>query len=257
MRARRAVTALTLTVLLMILVGGCAAPVGDFGRPRPSYFNDKLLPAAGGIAAWLREEPVSFGPLTDDERKLRDLAYAILMPPDSNQLWERTLAEWRRTRILPEDLTRPNPADYSSELLDTPYRSSTARYAKLMEDIRVDAARPGPFFTVAARVLEMDAVRAKALANMLHLSPIERESAAARIAENEMIIDWVRRRFAERYAGYQLALERLVVATPAPAAVEAERMLIAFRQRLAEFQPPARVAALGGAPPAEGVIVSK
>jgi hypothetical protein len=253
MRACRAFIAL----ILLTFAGGCAAPVGDFGRPRASYFNDKLLPTAGGIAAWLREEPVSFGPLTDDERKLRDLAYAILMPPDNNQLWERTLAEWRRTRILPEDMTRANPADYSGELLDTPYRSSTARYTKLIEDIRVDSARPGPFFAVAARVMEMDAVRGKALAHMLHLSPADRESAAARIAENEMIVDWVRHRFAERYAGYQLALERLVVATPAPAAVEAERMLQAFRTRLAEFRPPARVAAVAPPPPAESAIVSK
>jgi len=220
-------------------------------------FNDKILPTAGKVAAWMREEPVSFGPLTDEEQKLRDLAYAILMPPDSNQLWERTIAEWRRTRILPEDSTQPNPADYSDELLQTPYRSSTARYARLIEDIRTDAMRPGPFYVVAARVQEMDDVRAKALANMPHLSPEEREQAAARIAENRMIVDWVQRRFAERYAGYQLALERLVVATPAPAAVEAERMLEAFRLRLAEFQPSARVAMYGAAPPAPGVIVSK
>jgi hypothetical protein len=253
MRARRAV----IILVLLLFAGGCAAPVGDFGRPRASVFNDKLLPLAGGVTAWLREEPVSFGPLTDDERKLRDLAYAILMPPDNNQLWERTLAEWRRTRILPEDMTRPNPADYSSELLDTPYRSSTARYARLIEDIRVDSARPGPFFAVAARVMEMDAVRAKALAGMLHLSPADRESAAARIAENQMIVEWVRHRLAERYAGYQLALDRLVVATPAPAAVEAERMLFAFRQRLAEFQPAARVASVAPPPPAGGVVVSK
>ncbi|MCC6946901.1 MAG: hypothetical protein IT539_03955 [Bradyrhizobiaceae bacterium] len=246
----------TLVLILLTLAGGCAAPVGDFGRPRVSVFNDKILPKVGGVAAWLREEPVSFGPLTDDERKLRDLAYAILMPPDNNQLWERTIAEWRRTRILPEDMTRPNPADYSTELLETPYRSSTARYARLIEDIRVDSTRPGPFYVVAARVLEMDDVRAKALANMPHLSPEEREQAAARIAENQMIVDWVQQRFAERHAGYQLALERLVVATPAPAAVEAERMLATFRVRLTEFQPPARVAMLG-APPPPGAIVSK
>lgn len=251
MRASRA----AIVLALLLLAGGCAAPVGDFGRPRPSYFNDKILPFIGDIAARSREEPVSSAPLTDDERKLRDLAYAILMPPDNRQRWERTLAEWRRTRILPEDATEANPASYSDLLMRTAYRSSTARYSKLIDDIRSDALLPGPFFAVAARVEEMDAVREKAVAGMLHLSSEDRESALARIAENRMIVAWVQRRFAERYAGYQLALDRLVVATPAPAAVEAERTLALFAQRLAEYQPPAQLASLPSEP--EGPLVSK
>lgn len=79
-----------------------------------------------------------------------------------------------------------------------------------MDDIRADSTRPAPFFN-AARVAEMDAVREKAIAQMWHVSPNEREHAAIRIAENRMIVDWVQRRFAERYAGYQLALDRLAL----------------------------------------------
>jgi hypothetical protein len=95
---------------------------------------------------------------------------------------------------------------------------------------------------------------------MLHASPGDRESAMARIAENEMIIGWVQRRFMERYAGYQLALERLLVATPAPAAVEAERTLAVFAQRMAEIQPVVQVAIVGGPPPPPppgGIVISK
>lgn len=233
--------------------GGCAAPAGDFGRPRPNVLNDNIFPLVGDTAAWLRGEPVSAAPFTDDERQLRDLAYAILMPPDGRQAWERQLAEWRRTRLLPEERTHPNVADYADMLLRTSYRSSTARYTKLIDDIRADSTRPGPFFTVAARVGEMDAVRDKAIAQMWHLSPNEREHASIRIEENRMIVGWVQRRLLERHAGYQLALERLVIATPAPAAIEAERALVVLGQRIAEFQP-VRVAA---APPPPTGTVSK
>src|SRR5690606_20301633 len=153
------------------------APVGDFGRPRAGVLNDNALPLVGNTAAWLRGEPVSAAPFTDDERQLRDIAYAILMPPDERQTWERMLAEWRRTRLLPEHRTNPNPADYADLLLRTSYRSSTARYTKLIEDIRADSTRPAPFFTVADRVEEMDAVREKAIAQMWHVSPDEREHA--------------------------------------------------------------------------------
>lgn len=249
-----------LAIALPLLAGGCAAPVGDFGRPVPNIINDTLLPLTGDTAALIRGEPVSFGPLTDEERRLRDLAYAILMPPDNRQVWERTLAEWRRTRIFPEERTPANPANYSDTLLGSAYRSSTARYSRLMDDIRADSTRLGPFFNTAVRVAEMDGVRARALTNMMHISAGERESAMARIAENEMIIGWVQRRFMERYAGYQLALERLLVATPAPAAVEAERTLTVFAQRMAEIQPVVQVAVIGGPPPPPppgGVVISK
>lgn len=118
---------LTVIAALLFAAGGCAAPAGDFGRPRAGVLNDNVLPLAGDTAAWVRGEPVSAAPFTDDERQLRDLAYAILMPPDERQTWERMLAEWRRTRLLPEAKTHPNPADYADPLLRTSYRSSTAR----------------------------------------------------------------------------------------------------------------------------------
>jgi hypothetical protein len=207
---------------------------GRFRRPRACVFNDNVL--VGNTAAWIRGEPVSAAPFTDDERQLRDIAYAILMPPDERQTWERMLAEWHRTRLMPEHRTNPNPADYADLLLRTSYRSLTARHAKLIEDIRADSTRPAPFFTVAARVEEMDAVREKSIAQMWHVSPDEREHASIRIAENRMIVDWVQRRFMESLAGYQLPLDRLVVATPAPAAIEAERALAVLAQRINEYR---------------------
>ncbi len=251
---------LLLIAALLLAAGGCAAPVGDFGRPRANVLNDNVLPLVGDTAAWIRGEPVSAAPFTDEERQLRDMAYAILMPPDDRQGWERQLAEWRRTRILPESRTHPWPPNYADVLLREKYRSSTARYAKLIADVRADSTRPGPFFNIAARVAEMDAVREKAIAQMWHVSPEEREHASIRIEENRMIVDWVQRRFGERLAGYQLALDRLVVATPAPAAIEAERAIAVLAARIAEYQPvPVAVAAVEPpvfAPP-PGATVSK
>ena len=245
---------LAVIAVLLLTAAGCAAPTGDFGRPRAGVLNDNILPLVGETAAWARGEPVSAAPFTDDERQLRDLAYAIVMPPDNRQGFERMLAEWRRTRLAIEQKTMPNPADYADMLLMTSYRSSTARYRKLIDDIRADSTRPAPFFTIAARVAEMDDVREKAIAQMWHVAPSEREHASIRIAENRMIVDWVQQRFAHRYAGYQLALDRLVVATPAPAAIEAERSLAVLAARMAEYRG-TQVAAVELPPP--GGTVSK
>ncbi len=107
-----------------------AAEPGDFGRPRESVFVDEVLP-------WLKDgfEPFTGlragAPYTDDERTLRDLAYAILQPPewsdrhfiiagaDFFDLWDR----W---------IVGPPPFDvqsYAAHLIAKPYRSSSALYA--------------------------------------------------------------------------------------------------------------------------------
>ncbi len=88
--------------LLCLLATACAAP-GDFGRPRPSVWNDTLLPATGSIAARLRDEPASRYGLTDDEAELRDRAWRFLMPAHERQWFERLVAELARTRIISSD----------------------------------------------------------------------------------------------------------------------------------------------------------
>jgi hypothetical protein len=240
---------------LLFVAAGCAAPTGDFGRPRASYFNDSILPNLGAAAAYVRGEPVSFAPHTDDEGELRDLAYAILMPAGDRKQWEGILYELRRTRILPDDRPVFDVAQYSESLLSTAHRSATSRYLRLIEDVRADSGRIGPFFAAAMRVAEMDGVRERALASMYHLSPDDRESAAARIYENRVLVAWVHQRFHERHAAYRLALDRLVVTTPAPVATEAERVLSVLHGRLQEMPQVVQVAALVAPAPSKGAVV--
>ena len=247
---------LALLIILPLTAAACAAPAGDFGRPRANYFNDALLPSYGeGLALW-RGEPVSDAPLTDEERQLRDLGYAILMPAGDRQDWDRMLTEHVRTRVLPMEKAPLDPGAYSDVLLSTAYRSSTARYSRLMEDCRTDTTRAGPFFTAALRVAAMDAAREKAASQMAHVVPLERHAAMARVYENRVLINWVHRRFFDRLASYRLALDRLVIATPAPAAVETERVCAVLAKRLEEFPlPEMQVAAVAPVAPVQPVVV--
>jgi hypothetical protein len=50
--------------------------------------------------------------------------------------------------------------------------------------------------------------------------------------ENRAIVRWVQESLRERAASYRLALERLVIAAPAPVAAEAERAIILLEQRI-------------------------
>jgi hypothetical protein len=221
-------------LLLAASLGACAR-VGDFDRPNPSYFHDEMLPVVGAYAAQRRGEPVSGAPLTDDERTLRDLAYALIAPPITRQKWLVTLADLQQSRLLPNSNPPFAVESYASTLIDVPYRSATARYSRLIDDIRTDSVRVTPFFTVAKRVIDMDTVRERGLAGIGRITAREREIAMARIAENRMLIGWVYRRLGERVQGYRFALERLLVKTPAPAAVDAERALRGYEERLAKI----------------------
>jgi hypothetical protein len=218
-RSRRRLTA-AIFILALGSLGGCAE--GDFGRIRSSLVTD-------GIHDWIGAEavgsigiaPSHFG-LTDDERELRDLAYPLIEPPFDRQRWYSILGEYglARIRSAPFDRTL-----YCARLMARPTRSATSRYGLLLEDVRNDLVRVGPFFRTAARVADLDHKRVQSLAYVSNLSEEERADALARIAENRLVTGWVQHSLHLRVLGYRYALERLVIEYPSPMAVEAERTL--------------------------------
>jgi hypothetical protein len=221
------------------------AEPGDLGRPRETSFLEEHFP---WLNHWL-EGPALY---TDDERRLCDLAYAILLPPELESPTRFThgnadLIAWWNEWIAAHPFDVRSYAEY---LIDKPYRSSTTRYTRLIDDIRADVGRVPLFFSMANRVLEADAVRARSFQFVSRLPPEHAELAAERIAQNRLLMDQVYVRFRERIASYHYALESLVVLSPSPNAVEAERALYVLEERLKRFTaPPPPVAA--------GITISK
>lgn len=213
-------------------LAGCAN--GDFGRIKPSLVSDNMHAWVGFEAARVGGVPISDYPLTDDEKQLRDLAYPLIEPAYERQRWYSILNEYGLTRIVGRDWCYYSVASYERQLMLTPYRSATARYSKLNEDIRNDVTRLPAFVAVAQRVLDMDRKREKSLGYVAGLTDAEAANATARVAENALVIAWVEQSLVNRAATYRYALERLVIATPAPMAVEVERSLTLFATRIAE-----------------------
>lgn len=213
------------------LLAGCGAN-GDFGRVRSSLVSDDahawmgpVTTRRGGDLTWRHQ-------LTDEERRLRDLAYPLIDPPYDRNRWYSALGELGLgSRVWPY----PDRNEYASRLFTTPYRSQTARYNKLIEDIRNDIVRLDPFFAAAHYVTEMDAMREKSLAYVSNLSSEERLNTELRMAENRNIVQWVRGSLHERVASYKITLERMVIAAPSAIAVEAERQLTLLQQRVAGY----------------------
>lgn len=170
--------------------------------------------------------------LTEDERRLRDYAFPLIDPPYQRSEWYAVL---RNAGLTSRPWPYPDRGDYASRLFQTAYRSQTARYNRLIEDIRIDVARLDPFFASARVVTDLDRKRHQSLSYVSDLSREENENTITRMRENEAIIKWVQESVRERVESYRIALERLVIAAPSQMAVEAERALTLLQQRGASY----------------------
>src|SRR5262249_29345524 len=218
--------------LCLFILLGC--PNGDFGRVRPGLVTDDIHAWVGRDAARAVGAPISLYPLTDDELLLRDYAYQLIEPAYDRQRWYSVIGEWGLTGYFRPEWWHCDPTAYAAWLMNSYFRSEIALYARLNDDIRNDVVRIENIVPVARRVLDMDRKREQSLAFIPVLSGPEVVNAKARIGENFLVVGWVQQSLAERAASYRFALERLLVATPSPAAVEAERSLTFLQARIAE-----------------------
>jgi len=247
--ARRAFFATLVFAALCCGGKSSAEIIGDFGRPEDSVFVDEFLP-------WLKDgfddftgRHIATIPYTDDERSLRNLAWTILQPLEVKDPSYFTVAGVDFAEWWHRWCGEPHPFDvrsYAEYLVNEPYRSSAARYARLIDDIRADAGRVTPFFSMANRVLEADAVRARSFQYVARFPADKFDLAHARVIENHGLMDAVYERFRQRIASYRYALEYLLVIVPSPNAVEAERALFSLEERLKRMTSPLPLAAASG-----------
>jgi hypothetical protein len=122
------------------------------------------------------------------------------------------------------------------------------RYNTLIDDIRNDVVRIGPFFDTAHRVLDLDRRREASMQAVTDLSPVDRLNALARVGENGLTIAWAQQSLTQRCAAYRFALNHLVTAEPEKIAADADIVLTQLRQKIAanEVVPLPRFAALPG-----------
>jgi hypothetical protein len=224
----------TPAIVLAFIIGACAND--DFGRVKPGLVWDSIHDWIGRDAVRSEGLPVSVYPLTDEERRLRDLAYPLIEPPYDRNRWYSVINEYGIGRVFNSDWTYYNPTYYFTQLTWHWARSPASRYARLNGDIRNDVERIPQFFDTARRVVDTDHKREQSLAYVRGLTPEERLNATARVAENTLVIAWVQRSLACRAESYRFALERLVISVPSKDAIEIERSLTLLHQHIAANQ---------------------
>lgn len=222
-----------LAFAVLSLLGGCGTPNGDFGEVQPYLVGDNVHDWVGPYATG---SVASKFDLTDDERALRDLSYPLIEAPYERQQWYSVAAEYGG--IKPDRRTA-DTMRYAKCLLSFDFSSSAARYAQLTDDIRNDITRMPQFFETAGRVLDMDQKRQKSLAYVTAVSPKELQDAQQRIRENKSIVTLVHAKLMQRATSYYYALERLVIATPSPLAVDVERAVTQMQGMIERYRHPA------------------
>ena len=216
----------------LLLLAACGTPNGDFGEVRSTLVRDNIhdwlsVDATAGIPG----SPSMFE-VTDDERALRDLGYPLIEAPYDRQQPYSVLGE--NGAIGSNHRAAFDRSAYANRLMSSRYRSPSARYAQIIDDIRNDVTRIPAFFETAARITDIDQKRRKSLAYVPSLVQ-ERDNALRRIQENASIISLVRAKLAQRVAGYRFALERLVIMTPSQEAVEVERSINQLQAQIARY----------------------
>ncbi len=229
---RRRECAWPIAALLGVALAGCSS-IGDFGRLKPSLASDDMHAWIGQEAAARAGAPISAANLTDDERTLRDLAFALIEPPYDRQRWNAVVYEYGLDRKFRRELWIDDPTVYYAHLQKAVVRSTAVRYSRLSDDIRNDIVRIDPFFAIARRVIDLDRRRQASTRAVADLSPAEALAAQARIGENALVVAWVQHALIERCASYRFALEHLAVVEPDAAAADVDRVLTQLQQKTA------------------------
>jgi hypothetical protein len=206
-----------------LALGGCSG--GDFGRTREDFRNDDMHRWLGAEATGSVGLRPSQFQLTDAERYLRDQAYPVIEPPHSRPAWKAVFGDYRSIASPWRQKVVFDRTAYGRALIDEPHRSDASRYSQLIDDVRDDITRFEPFYSTAARVLDLDRRRNASLAHVSQLSPRERADAVARMEENTLIVQWVQQCQERRISSYRWALERLVIQAPDNMASEADRLI--------------------------------
>jgi hypothetical protein len=226
--ARAKVQWQVMALAIFTFLGGCANY--DFGEVHPVLVTDGIHDWIGRDSDGPNPVPPSRFEYTDDERTLRDLAYPLIEPPFDRQQWYSVAGEYGLYRTDSADHRR-----YYERLRSTWHRSPSSRYSQLIDDIRNDIARMSQFFETAGRVIDIDQKRLKSLSYVTALGKKERQNALRRIRENAHVVAIVQQSLSDRVASYRFALERLVIATPSPQAVEAERSINLLQNHIARY----------------------
>jgi hypothetical protein len=210
-------------LLLLGQPGAIAHEIGDFGRVKPGFLNDELIPEADAALRRFNKQPVSEFNWTDQEREMHDRVYRFLIA--------RHVQDWafdyeHILMVASVVSTRPTNDDlYYKWLTHERYASSRVRYNTMADDIGADVLTLPTTFASICAVMTVDDQRALAASQLTDIEPDMLAQMRTRHAENGLYVGRFVGALRYRYASYSYALDHFLVETPHAEAVRVDEGL--------------------------------
>lgn len=215
---------------LLVLMAGCGLR-GDFGRLRHQPPSQKQA-FLGDFLAERRGELVSDYFWSDDERRLRSVAFGFLEPAGERGEVGALIGELRLARILPLRSPMSSPRHYYNSLKRPRLLSSATIWARLVDDVRTDSARLVLLSGIAFRVARSDQQRYDAYLETGRLEAGDVVDVPARISENRRLIAGVRLALLDRLNAYEYALEKARLEAPSSRELDVYYAILDLRRNL-------------------------
>ncbi|MGI9415818.1 MAG: hypothetical protein ACR2PM_19235 [Hyphomicrobiales bacterium] len=192
-------------VLAVIVVTMTACrTTGDFGRVKPSYYYDTLVPKMQHTFRKHKVAHRSTYPLTEDEEEMRARSFTII---NNGRL---------PAMVQDQGFQRERRVDHSTgsaDLYDHPYpREPDVLLAVIDEDLKLVR----PFERVAVRVQKTDKRRLRDLRQGGDVPAQHVLNATARVEENRSVVDRTLLTLHNRIDDYEVEMRRSLLKYPGP-----------------------------------------
>ncbi len=194
----------------MLFLVSCTTQ-GDFGRDRPSVFNDEILPSIRNFAASGGKAPVSKFALTENERLLRTY---------SRRLGRDTTSRYFISASAPAKISPPHEKSKTGPgqgigdiVVSLPERAKRNPYA-LNSEIEEDVSLIRRMRNLSRLIVADDKSRSRRLAAMKNASQSDRDNVTVRARENLLETDYIRQVARLRIKHYKRTIDVLSITDP-------------------------------------------
>ena len=231
---------LNLTVRVLILAIAATAlascrTAGDFGRQKPSYFYDTVVPSVRGVVTKHTGVPHSDFPWTDQEYELRARSQTLIDKEDPSfaRYFDKKRADYGFDQASYQEERRVEHSTGTADLNQDKYpRHPSILLSTVTEDIKLLKA----FATLAEEVYAADKRRLKALRTGGDVPSADVVNTTGRVKENRGIVENTILALHNRIDDYEIELRRSLLAHPNGDGTGVENAIGRLALRLRKFE---------------------
>lgn len=224
-----------LTVVLAGMAMASCRTAGDFGRQKPSYFYDTVVPSVKGVVTKHTGVPHSDFPWTDQEYELRARSQTLIDKEDPSfaRYLDKKRADYGIQQSSYQEERRVEHSTGTADLNQDKYpRHPSVLLSTVTEDIKLLKA----FAILAEEIYETDKRRLKALRTGGDVPSSDVVNTTGRVKENRGVVERTILALHNRIDDYEIELRRALLAHPNGDGTGVENAIGRLALRLNKFE---------------------